>query len=699
MKQTRYWGELKSNDGNIYRVEIQQESAYPFLQKEIKFSGDGIEIEYSDVEKWEPVQASSATLNIWSDTDRQFADLYTVAEGEVIVWIERNGKLWWTGNIDTELYEEEYASASDYPVSITFNDFGALQRKNWDRKGFATVRQILTHIIGSAGIFYRGIVEKVSTKITQGAATSIITDCSVNQDNYYDEDGQPMTLYDVLEYTLQAFSLRIVQRGGWIYIYDMQALSNEPTEEVYWTDTDAYYSVDKTYNNVQINLSTMEKIKLIDEELDEKDVGGNVISGKFMIPEDSGALSFQLRIGTTLPPEKVVMSSAARSFNLIPNLSGDDCTGIAYVVDKFNYGTDKFERLINGAVTWSNAELFRMAERTYISGSGDAAENRKLCVEMPILVSSRRNPFEEASIKNEQGNSGEMDSRCIYGLIPFKLLLKDDSGNVIAHYENRNMSNNGIGKATGWVYGDCDFWKSYLLYYNTDRKKSAFGGGWVTNRQAIGKYKGSLPISMQRRSGELIDMPMINGQYLSGWLEIYIGEGIQFGNSDREQQYYQEGRYKDIHWLMYKLPTVKVVNEYGQDVEAEDVEIKAWINKSAKEDLKIDTFVGCNNIISPCSLAQVVRTSDRSSLSTFYRGKFSGTLEKLLIGSIYSNYADRNIKLSGTVRLMPDMKVLTEKNQAGKFVMASTVQYLHLDEEEITMVTFNEDNYECIEYK
>lgn len=698
MKHLRYYGELKSNNGTMYRAEIWQESSTPFVAKEIQFGPDGIEIEYSDVEKWEPIQGSSCTLSVWSETDRQFVGLYTAREGDVILQIYRNKTLYWCGNIDTELYEEEFASASDYAVSITFNDFGALQRKNWNLHGFATVRQILTHIIGEAGIYYRGIVEKISTKLASSAVTTIATDVSINQDNYYDEDGKAMSMYEVLEYTLQAFGLRIVQRGGWIYVYDMQALVNEPTEQIYWTDTDAYYTVDRTYNNVKISLSTFEKVKLIDEEMKGSDVGGTVTMHKFVIPEDTNAISFDLSLGSTLPAEKVIMAATGRSFNVKPVLSGDDCTGVAYVVDKYLHSERRYERLINGAVRPTGKELYRMVERTYINGSDTAGKVRKICIEMPILVSARMNPFEPSSLNNEQGNNGEMSSRCIYGRVPIKLLLKDDEGRVIAHYSNSNLSN-GIGTARGWVAGEPTFDAAHLLYYTPDRKSSPFGGGWTTNRQAIGKYKGELPVSMQRTSGEVIPMPVVNGQYLSGWIEIAIGEGIEFGNKDREQQYYSEGRYKDIHWLMYKTPTVRVVDEYGQDIELEDVEYNAWINPDAKEELKIDTFVGCNNIISPCALAQVVKTSDRSQLSMFYRGAFSGCLEKLLIGSIYSNYADRNIKLSGTVRLIPDMKVLTEKNQPGKFVMSSTVQYLHNDEEEITMVTFNEDHYECTEIK
>lgn len=699
MKYLRYWGEFVSNAGVLYRAEIWQEASKPFPVYEVNFSSEGIQIEYSDIEKWATVQGSSATVSLWSVVDRQYADLYTVKEGDVILEIMRDGELFWCGNIDTELYEEDYTCKSDYAVSITFNDFGGLSRKKWARKGFATVREIITHIIASSGIYYRGIVEKVSTKIDPLASSNIMSDASINQDNFYDEDGKPMTLSEVLDYVLQAFALRIVQKNGYIYVYDLQSLSKDQANQVYWTADDAYYSVDKTYNNIQINLSTMDKIKLIDDPIDKKDVGGNIRADDYMIPEDYAATSFTLRIGTTLSPEKVIMSPNARSFDLIPSLSGDECAGIAYVVDCFNYDAGRFDRLINQAQNWTNSELFHMVERTYVSGSEESSSNRKIVVELPLLISARRNPFEQASLQNEQGNNGEMDSRCIYGGVPFKLLLRDDAGNVIAHYENKNMYSGGIGKATGWVAGDCDYWQAFLNYYNIDRKSSPFGGGWVTNRQTIGKYKGELPISMQRRSGELIDMPKLNGQYLSGWIEIYIGEGIQLGNKDRNQQYFQEGRYKDIHWVMYKAPTVKITDRYGQDVTQEDVEYTAWINKAAKEELKVDTYVGCNNIVTPSSLAQVVKTSDRSQLSTFYRGNYSGCLEKLLIGTVYSNYASRNVKLSGTIRLVPELCPLSDNNQPGMFLMLSTVQYLHNDEEEITMANFKGDNYECIEYK
>jgi hypothetical protein len=77
----------------------------------------------------------------------------------------------------------------------------------------------------------------------------------------------------------------------------------------------------------------------------------------------------------------------------------------------------------------------------------------------------------------------------------------------------------------------------------------------------------------------------------------------------------------------------------------------------------------------------------------------SDRLEKLLIGSVYSQYASRKTTLSGTVRLLDTMNVLTDASTEGKFVLLSEVQDLQQETSEITMAEFSADNYEGIEYE
>ncbi len=50
----------------------------------------------------------------------------------------------------------------------------------------------------------------------------------------------------------------------------------------------------------------------------------------------------------------------------------------------------------------------------------------------------------------------------------------------------------------------------------------------------------------------------------------------------------------------------------GKQISAEDVEHNAWINRSAKEELEIDTILGTLKEPSPAALGQFFLTSDKS---------------------------------------------------------------------------------------
>jgi hypothetical protein len=88
-----------------------------------------------------------------------------------------------------------------------------------------------------------------------------------------------------------------------------------------------------------------------------------------------------------------------------------------------------------------------------------------------------------------------------------------------------------------------------------------------------------------------------------------------------------------------------------------------------------------------------------SAISRFTRAGVTARLEHLLIGTVYSQYATRHNTLSGTVRVLPDMRVLTDASTDGKYVVLSEVQDLMQDTSEIEMSEFVADNYNGVEYK
>ena len=168
MKYLRYYSGFYSRDNIPYRIEIWQDAEAAFDPERITLAADPVEIEWAEVDKLEPVHSSSATLNMVSLSDRCFADLYTVAPGTIRLDILRNGALYWSGTLDTELFEEPYSYKDRYITTVTFSDFAVLDRMDWQDRGAKTMSEVLETCLAAAG-FNRGVLEKrVSTGLAEG---------------------------------------------------------------------------------------------------------------------------------------------------------------------------------------------------------------------------------------------------------------------------------------------------------------------------------------------------------------------------------------------------------------------------------------------------------------------------------------------------------------------------------------------------
>ena len=117
------------------------------------------------------------------------------------------------------------------------------------------------------------------------------------------------------------------------------------------------------------------------------------------------------------------------------------------------------------------------------------------------------------------------------------------------------------------------------------------------------------------------------------------------------------------------------------------------MNKDAQEELPIDTIVGTMEKPSPVAKGQLFRSSDYSVISTLSRGGITDRVEKLLIGTIYSNYATRHPMLSGDVVLLKNFGVLTDKWIPEKYITLEETQDLKRGISTISMVKIDPDNY------
>lgn len=760
MKYLRYTGEFVSRAGIIWRVDIMQEADAAFATVgALDFPADApLVIEWQREDKETVVLGSNATLKIISPGDRTYEDLYTIEVGRIRMDVYKNNRLYWSGALDPEFYEEPYEMANGYEVSLTFSDFGILDRIKYDLSGIQTLRDIITYAMQRAVILYNGLnTDYITTEFTDG--TSIAGGgISVRSENFVDEDGEASTLYEVLEGILQPLAVRIVQRAGTIYLYDLNGLYTKGTKKaIQWDGDSQTMGTDKVANNVIVSFSPYSSAELLSNELEyggKYDVAHTNLRSEAPSwdienykPEygeyysyypdyadhstgnddwDYLLIDFTIFISSKGSGLKSI-GGGCRYFHILPITGGaSECSGVAYAFRTGGHGginTGRPKWKIHSSIPHAglsgNGEILTTNRVFLPKINEDEQKEYKVRVVEEILIDARYNPFSGSTSLNDDGNDNVVKTRSGFVFIPAKITLYDIDGNALYHYSNREKAAGAtkghLGYSKGkWVAGADPGGDCWLEYYNPDNFGEDAGiRGWQGNRHCIGR-----PDGRGGRMGlEIYDSfkKMDDGEYMpyppvAGYLEVQIQSGIlgydygqkvdncEFGSD--ASQWDKSGIYGMLRWCLYKAPVVDVVNNnlVFDAAELEDVEYSGYINKSAKEEIDIDTICGTAVSVCPTAKGCYHRTKTGEQLQELSRAGVTDHPEKLLIGTIYSQYADRKTTLSGEAVIDDGLHYYTEQNQGDKrFMLMSEEQDLITDCTDAEYCEFRPDEYESIE--
>jgi hypothetical protein len=714
MKYLRYYSGFYSRDNIPYRIEIWQDAEAAFDPERITLAADPVEIEWAEVDKLEPVHSSSATLNMVSMSDRCFADLYTVAPGTIRLDILRNGALYWSGTLDTELFEEPYSYKDRYITTVTFSDFAVLDRMDWQDRGVKTMSEVLETCLAAAG-FNRGVLEKrISTGLAEGYTGDLFDDCSLMCDNFFDEDEEPSSIREVLDEMLRPFALRLKQKNGKLLLYDMNGIYDTASTAVQWRGTDAEIGVEPVYNKVTITFSPYASATLFDGTLDPDDILTDQadVAGEEMVYTDRtlNTEGFRFTYGASGARRlgKLELTDAGgRPFRIDPEYSGSNAAGVMW---GYRTGTDwhgaRPQNPVEGDYgtypTMDTCHKMITLPKVRVLSNHDANGRRyRMRVTLSVLFDVRYNPFEPASRKNEEGNWDDFANWVNYGYIPVRILLYDDAGKARYYYDNHMVRWNedptygGTWKMMAESTQE-DIQISWLSFYDLSNREGNTGfGGWQENKRALGYYSGKLTDSyIKAPTGELLpSLP------ISGYIEVMIYSGV-WRRDNNDNYPFPHKVWTISRWLLYKDPKIEIVKDNGRDIEEEDIEVSAWINRQAKEGLDISTIIGTSQVLVPSGRGYILKTSDLSILQTFHRASVTDSLERLLAGTVYSNYARRMSTLNGTVALIPSAEVLSDvSSDNAKYMLLSEVQNLAAETSEIKMAEIAPDSYEGIEYE
>ena len=726
----RYEGEFLSRKGVTWRAEIWQEGNGVFLPVgELCFPAESpLTFEWGHTDKENPICGSTATLTIVSPGDRTYQDLFTIKPGCIRLDAYRNGILYWSGTLDPEFYEEPYSMAKEYEVNLTFSDFGILDRYKYALGGIQDLQTLTEYALSKAGINYLSLEQGlITTSLAEGGRMTL-NQLSVKSENFFDEDGEASTLYEMLEGILQPLGLRIVQKRGKIWVYDLNGLyQNASVEEIQWADSDQMMGTDKVANNAQVTFSPYAKSRMLTNKIE---YGGEYSEDKTNLtnePKGDGLeyysyypeyksgnadwdyknISFTIFTGSAGSGLEALYSGS-KYFHIVPMFGGSECDGVAYSFYSGGHGSlaSGFPKRKLSAPGIPNGNLLMRTKRIPIQKLSESDQQKfRLRLSMEVLIDPRYNPFSDASDGNEKGNYNTMKIYAGYVMIPATVTLYDENGTALMHYSNEWIAKMGdfggvIGEAEGqWMPGAATFESCWLSWYDMDDRAESSGIlGWKSNKHCIGlSTKEIVPSFKERDPGQYIPYPPVEG-----YIEICIYTGARIYDYkegwDNMQDAISHKLWDKIRWMLYKAPVLDIVknNILGSESESEDVEYNGVINEDAKEELSIDTICGTTDYALPTALGIYLRSDSHEQVKELCRAGRKTQVEQLLIGTLYSQYASRKTKLTGTADILKgELCCYEEACQPGKrFICLEDIQNVIADESSMEIVELRPDEYQ-----
>ena len=753
-KQLRYMGEFLSRAGVVWRVEILQEAPTPFeVVGDLTFEADeALVIEWEHKDKDEVICGSIATIQIESPGDRTYEDLYAIEVGSIRMDVYRENKLYWSGALDPEFYEEPYEKASNYVVTLTFSDFGVLERLKYDLAGMQTIGAVLRYALARTAINYGGIDQScISTELNGKVLT--MDAIQVRSDNFYDEDGEASTLQEVIEGMLQPLALRMVQRAGKVYIYDLNGLyNNAPKKAVEWDGDSSTMSTDKVYNNAKITWNTyaqsgnLAQTECWTEEVDKNAIALNMVSGRqygnctlfsyhysgdlydWIDATDCGFSLWISQKGKGL----TLNSDRARFFKIVPQYDGQESEGVAILWSgvagiKVGGGRNwsasmQWQGFGTGANALANvknkcgARLFSTAP-VWVPPV-DNAYDLVLRASINMLMDPRFNPFEQASnlmkYVEQKDWYSQWEARGNFMYVPVTIKFKPTGSNDVYVWDNRSVVTQSIKspvRTLGATYGswtrfsgsdDAPGAFGYLAYYDAeDRAEKAGVLGWKKNRPAINPHTDKIASILKKcDAGQYIPYPNYGGKGGELWIEVHAGGWLlsdgnaELADSKIIDSYGLWGKY---WFILMEMPELEVMNslQFDKTINTDDIEYNAEINGAAKEEIKIETICGTAPGGVPTARGAYFDATTGRQITALTRVGRTTQAEELLIGTLYSQYAERRTTLSGEVVLPADgIAVYTEQNQAGKvFMISEDIQDAIADTSEASYTELHPDEY------
>ena len=192
------------------------------------------------------IRGSQASINVYSDTDFEYSELFTSdgLEFKVNIYYDTT-TLFWTGWINADTWSEPYRPTS-YPVTITANDgLGLLKGFDFTDLSItsrATFSDYIYQILGEVGFTaFTEFVNVYDTDMDSGTGDSPLDQSGAEPDLW-----EESTMYEALSDVLKTFNAGMTQQMGKMIIYRYKELSDVTMRGRIFTSATAKSSTTRT---------------------------------------------------------------------------------------------------------------------------------------------------------------------------------------------------------------------------------------------------------------------------------------------------------------------------------------------------------------------------------------------------------------------------------------------------------------------
>lgn len=224
---TIYTLPFQSIKGVDYIVEIQKEN-YTGRSIELKGSGDApFSVELADEDfLYTPTRFSTATIRVVGNDYLQ--SLYSTGYQQYRVNFKQGGRVVWTGFITPELYTQDYTSTLfDLEIQCV-SAMSALEyikyKEIGEKRAFVSLWDLLKKCVTeSRGLYSSVYVPHVyaASAAAYNTNANVLQTMTVSEQNFFDEDDEPMTLKEVLEEVCKLLNWTCADWRGDLYFVDV----------------------------------------------------------------------------------------------------------------------------------------------------------------------------------------------------------------------------------------------------------------------------------------------------------------------------------------------------------------------------------------------------------------------------------------------------------------------------------------------